>query len=260
MDFYWVYDLPTWQFALLSVIFFVAFAIAGLLIFRKFIFSRIIPQSHNDIVSYFMAGLNAVYGITLGLIAVGAWENFSAVDDAVTREAAALSSLYQDLHLVQTPLGDTLRSQLREYTTYTIKDAWPQQQKGKIPSGGTERLTRFQENLAKVDLKTKTEEIIFAETYAEFNRLIEYRRIRLQNITTALPAAVWYVIFFGAFLNIIITWFFVSDKFHVHLLMMALFAALLGSLVFLVAAMDNPFRGELSVGADAFELILSKMK
>jgi Protein of unknown function (DUF4239) len=260
MDFYWVYDLPTWQFALLCVVFFVAFAISGLLIFRKFIFSRIIPQSHNDIVSYFMAGLNAVYGITLGLIAVGAWENFTAVDDAVTQEAAALSSLYQDLHLVNGPLGDTLRSQLREYATYTINDAWPQQQKGKIPSGGTERLTKFQENLAKIELTNKNQEITFAATYNEFNRLIEFRRIRLQNITTSLPASVWYVIFFGAFLNIIITWFFVSDKFHVHLLMMALFAALLGSLVFLVAAMDNPFRGQLSVGADAFELVLSKMK
>ena len=30
---------------------------------------------------------------------------------------------------------------------------------------------------------------------------------------------------------------------------------LLGSLIFLIAAMDNPFRGEFSVGPDAFQLI-----
>jgi hypothetical protein len=260
MNLYWVYNLPSWQFALLCVLFFVAIAISGLLLLRKFIFSRVIPQSHNDIVSFFMAGLNAVYGITLGLIAVGAWENFSAVDDAVTREAAALSTLYMDVNLVPSPLGDTMKAQLREYTSYTINDAWPQQRMGKVPSGGTERLTKFQTNLSKFDPTTKNQEIALSEIFLQFNRLIEFRRIRLQNISTCLPTAVWYVIFFGAFLNIIITWFFVTDKFRVHVLMTALFAALLGSLVFLVASMDNPFRGELSVGADAFELILSKMK
>jgi hypothetical protein len=33
-------------------------------------------------------------------------------------------------------------------------------------------------------------------------------------------------------------------------------SALLGSLIFLIAAMDNPFRGEFSVSADSFQLLL----
>jgi hypothetical protein len=41
---------------------------------------------------------------------------------------------------------------------------------------------------------------------------------------------------------------------------MTLFASLLGLLVFLTAAMDNPFRGEFSVSPDAFQIVFDNMK
>jgi Protein of unknown function (DUF4239) len=260
MNFYWVYDMPNWQFALLCITFFVVIAVSGLILLRKFIISRFIPQSHNDIVSFFMAGLNAIYGITLGLIAVGAWENFTEIDANVSNEASAISAVYQDTHNITGSLGDSMRAQIKEYTRYTIEDAWPQQRQGLLPHGGSQRLSIFQTTLSQYEPKTKNQEIVLAEIYQQFNKIIELRRIRLQNVTSGLPSAIWYVIFFGAFLNIIITWFFITDKFRVHVLMTVLFAALLGSLVFLVAAMDNPFRGEFSVGSDAFEIVMENMK
>ncbi len=259
MDFFWVYDLPTWQFALMTVAFFVLLAVAGLLAFRRFINTRIIPQAHNDVVSFFMAGLNAIYGITLGLIAVGAWENFNEVDAKVSNEAATLGILAQDIKSVPQPLRDTLKMELKEYLRYTIEDAWPQQRQGKIPKGGTERLARFQHSLEAWEPSTESGKIILEAMFGAYNELISYRRLRLQSTSQGLPSAVWHVIFFGAIINIVITWFFQTDRFRVHVLMTALFAALLGSLVFLVAAMDNPFRGEFSVGTEAFEILLENM-
>lgn len=260
MTLYWLYDLPIWLFATICILFFVLIAVIGLWSLRPFIFKRVIPQAHNDVVSYFMAGMNAIYGITLGLIAVAAWENYSDLDDAVSKEAASLAALYQDVRVFPNPVGDSLRSALKEYTRYTIEEAWPQQQRGMLPIGGTARLTVFQAILLRHEPETRNQEIMMAEIFRQFNHLIELRRIRLQGFDTGLPASVWYVIFFGAILNVIITWFFVFDKFHVHVLMTALFAGLLGSLFFLVAVMDNPFRGHFGVSSEAFEIIYENMK
>jgi Protein of unknown function (DUF4239) len=260
MNIYWIYDLPNWLFAVLCISFFVLFSLAGLLAFRKFIQQKMILQAHNDVVSFFMAGMNAIYGITLGLIAVGAWENFSDIDSNVSQEASAIAALYQDTRPMPVPLADTLRAQIKEYTRYTIEDAWPKQRQGILPHGGTQRLTAVQMTLAKYEPTSKNQEINLAEAYKQFNHIIELRRIRLQNVTSGLPAAIWYVILFGGILNIMINWFFVTDKFRVHLLMTTFFAALLGSLVFLAAAMDNPFRGELSISPEAFEVIYENMK
>jgi Protein of unknown function (DUF4239) len=260
MDIYWVYDLPNWQFALLCITFFVVISLAGLFLLRRFIQQKMILQAHNDVVSFFMAGMNAIYGITLGLIAVGAWENFTEIDSNVSQEASAIAAFYQDTRPMPAPFADTLRAQLKEYVRYTIQDAWPKQRQGILPHGGTQRLTALQMTLSRYEPTSKNQEINLAEAYKQFNSIIQLRRIRLQNVTNGLPAAIWYVILFGGIMNIIITWFFITDKFRVHVIMTVLFAALLGSLVFLVAAMDNPFRGELSISSEAFEIIYENMK
>jgi len=71
--FYWLYDLPTWLFCFISIVACVAFSIVGLLIVNPRI-SRGVTDSdtHNELVSYFLSAAGVFYGITLGLIAVGA--------------------------------------------------------------------------------------------------------------------------------------------------------------------------------------------
>jgi len=42
---------------------------------------------------------------------------------------------------------------------------------------------------------------------------------------------------------------------HVHVILAAVLSLFLGVVIFLVAAMDHPYRGEVSVGPDALELV-----
>jgi hypothetical protein len=58
----------------------------------------------------------------------------------------------------------------------------------------------------------------------------------------------------GAFLNIVLIWM-LDMEIHVHAILATLLSLFLGVVIFLVAAMDNPFRGEVSVGPDALELV-----
>jgi hypothetical protein len=259
MSFYWIYDISNGLFIILCTVFFIFMAIAGLFILRRFITKTVIPQAHNDVVSYFMAGMNAIYGITLGLLAVGAWEKFAEVQRDVQQEAAVLSALYQDVSMIPSPLGDTLKAELKEYCRFTVYDAWPQQRQGKRPKGGTARITKFQNSLVSFDPKTKGLEIVLDKSFDQVNQLVIARNLRLQGVEAGLPAAVWYIILFGGLLNLIINWFFVTDRFRVHILMNVLFSALLGSLIALVAAMDNPFRGDFSVSPAPFESVYEHM-
>lgn len=48
------------------------------------------------------------------------------------------------------------------------------------------------------------------------------------------------------------SWLFVVPNYRIHQILNGPMAALLGLLVFMIAAMDNPFRGEVSVGPEAF--------
>lgn len=261
MNMYWIYDLPTGLFAFLCIGFFILFSVGGFLLFRGIIDTYFMGgDSHNDIVSSAMGGLNGLFSITLGLIAIGAWENFNSVDGNVSQEAAQVSSLYQNIKSVPPPLRDTLQAELKEYVRYTIEEAWPLQQKGIVPHGGTARLTRFQNSLMQFAPTTKGENFVFDNCVQQLTKVAELRRYRLQNVTQGFPASVWMVIMIGCLINIVILWLFKTDSLRVHITVIVLFSALLGLLVFLAAAMDNPFRGELSVSSDAFSIIYENMK
>ena len=113
MTFYWIYDIPNWTLGLLSVVVFASLALIGLFATRP-LARRMLGGSsaHNDVVSAFFGGIGVFYGLALGLIAVGTWENFTEVDSLVGKEAASLASLYRDFDGYPQPLRQKLEREL----------------------------------------------------------------------------------------------------------------------------------------------------
>lgn len=259
MNFFWIYNIPNWLFAIICVGTIITFALIGLFAMRGFI-NRNAMEGHNETLSAFMSGLGALYGITLGLIAVAVWESFDNIQDIVSTEASVVMSVYNDVRRLPEPHRGILVAQLKNYTQYTIKDAWPEQQQGKISKAGIERLQSFYRTLLTFEPANTSQEILLDGAIKNSNQLLTLLESRLDRVKDGLPAAVWYVIFFGALVNIMITWCFKADKFKVYVLGVVLYSGMLGSLIFLIAAMDNPFRGEFSVSPEAFETVLQYIK
>ena len=82
--------------------------------------------------------------------------------------------------------------------------------------------------------------------------------MRLFSVNTCIPAVMWYVVILGAVLTMVMVWLF-DMKLLGHMLLGGRLAAYLGTMIFLIAAMDNPFRGEVSVSAEPFEALYKHM-
>jgi Protein of unknown function (DUF4239) len=117
----------------------------------------------------------------------------------------------------------------------------------------------FRHHLGSFEPSTECQKTLHAEAYREFNRIVELRRTRLKSVVAGLPVALWYVLLVGAFVNIAMTWFFHMRSQRMHFWMTVMFSGLLGLLIFLLAAMDHPFRGEISVGPEAFEMVYEQL-
>ncbi|WP_168221928.1 bestrophin-like domain [Aquisphaera giovannonii] len=251
--FYWIYDVPTHQLALLIAGTFVGFFWIGCIlvrpILRLFVRSR---SGTNDIVGYVLSCFGVFYGLLLGLIAVAAYQNFSQVEASVSSEVNALTALYQDCRSYPEPHAQNLQWLLRDYCRSVIKYSWPLQRRGLIPQGGRVRLVAFQEKLREFNPQTKADEIHHAETLRQFNTFIALRQSRLNAVTTGIPAVMWYVVIVGAVINLAMVWMF-EMRFITQLVLGGLLAFFLGTMIFLIAAMDNPFRGEVSVSPEPFE-------
>jgi hypothetical protein len=256
---YWIYDVPTPTLALLFALVFVGFSWLGTVLIRPllrpFIRSR---NGANDLVGYVLSCFCVFYGLLLGLLAVAAYQNYSQVEATVAQESGSLGTLYRSVSGYPEPERSDLQAILRDHCRYVIEEAWPLQQKGITPEGGVERLGKFQTRLAPFEPKTRSQEAIHAQTLRQFGQYAEIQRSRLYSVTAGIPAVMWYVVVVGSVINIALVWLF-EMKWLSHLFLGGLLAFFLGAVVFLIAAMDNPFRGEVSVTPDAFRFIYEKL-
>jgi hypothetical protein len=259
MNMYWVYDLPNWLFGALTIALTEVIALGGMYATRKWV-RRIHggEHSHNEVVGFYLGAVCVFYGITLGLLAVGTWQTYSDVETRVGEEAAAVGVLYRDVSIFPEPNRSELQSDLRQYTRQIIDVAWPLQRRGIVPQNEGIVLSTLQSHLINFEPQTEGHKALYAEAYRGFDRLAELRGRRLQSVREGLPGPLWTIVLAGAFLSIAVTWFFDMKSQSMHFWMTVMFSALLGLLIFLLAAMDNPFRGEISVSPEPFELVYQR--
>lgn len=257
---FWLYDLPNWLFGTLMVSVFVAFGLVGIELTRRWVPSlHHEGHSYNDIVGFYLGAFTILYGITLGLLMVGVWTNFSEAEAKVDREASTAAALFRDISSYPEPFRSQLQDDLRLFTRNVIDKAWPEQRKGIIPKGNLAVLDSLQHHLAWFDPATEGQKVLHAEAYHKFNDLIEQRRSRIVSSTSGLSTSLWTLVVVGAMINIAVTWFFHVRNTAMHRLMTVLTSSLLGLMIFLLAAMDHPFRGQISVGPEPFEMVYEQL-
>jgi hypothetical protein len=257
---YWVYDLPTWLFGALTVMVFVTLGLAGLYLLRGWV--QHIDNGHhayNHIVGFFLAGVTVLYAVTAGLLAIGAWATFDQAQGKIDHEASALGGLYRDTIAYSEPLRTTMQEDLRRYARQVIDVGWPMQRRGIIPNNASPILSDFQEHFMTFEPQSEGQKILAEETYRAFNDLTESRRARLNSINAEMPGPLWTLVIAGAGICIAVTWFLHTESFIMHVWMTVLFSALLALLIFLIAVLDNPYRGKISVSPEPIERVYQQI-
>ena len=238
-----------------------AFAVVGLLLVRRFVLPRLLIRSADSEFSGTMVqSVMVFYGLAVALIAVGVFETYSDVSTIVSQEAAELGAMYRDASSYPEPIRPVLQQQLRDYAQYVIHTAWPAQQRGQVALGGIEMLNRFQATLTGFEPATDGQKILHGEALRAYNQLIEARSLRLDAVVnTGLPSVLWVVVLAGAFISLIATFFFKVEELRLHAILVMLLAAFMGLIVFMIFAFDRPFRGDLGLKPEPYQLVYDKV-
>lgn len=259
MKLLWIYNIPNWASLLVIVGSTLAVGWIGLYGLRSSVARLHSEQNHNEVISYFWAAVVLFYGVMVGLIAVGVWEQFSSTDEKVAMEASALAALYRDVTPYPEPYRSRLQADLREYTYNVIHTSWPLQRKRIIPTETNEILWHFQADLTSFQPRMYSENALHVEALHTYNTLVELRRMRLHNVQSGLPPAVWVVVALGAVITLSVASVFKTTSFTVHFWMVTLTAVLLGLIIWLLVVLDHPFLGEVSIGPEPFEQVYTSL-
>lgn len=236
------------------------FAVVGLLVVRRRVLPRLrIDEADSEFTGSMLQSVMVFYGLAVALIAVTVFETYSDTTKVVTGEATALNALYRDVTSYPEPIRTELQHRLHDYTDYVIHQAWPLQQQGKIPAGGFEHITRFQALLTSFEPATEGQKILHGETLRAYNLLIQSRRLRLDAVGTGLPTVMWAVIVIGAFIGLSASFFFKVQDARLHLVEVLLLAVFIGLIIFMILTLDRPFRGNLGIRADPYQLVYDQL-
>src|SRR5262245_13002292 len=251
-----ILDLPLWITGTAIVGGLCVYALLGLLLVRRRVLSRLrLRTEDSEFSGALVQAVMVFYGLAVALIAVNVWQTHSDVAKIVSEEATAVAALYRDVSSYPEPIRSKLQEQLKAYLEYVVRDAWPLQRKGQVPSGGVELVNRFQATLASFEPSTDGQRILHAEALRAYNETILARRLRLDAVGTHLPGILWFVIFAGALIGISSSFFFRVEDVRVHAIQVVLLAAFIGLVIFMTVALDRPFCGDLGLGPEPYRLV-----
>jgi Protein of unknown function (DUF4239) len=236
------------------------FAVVGLWLVRRRVLPRLrVRTEESEFTGAMLQSVMVFYGLAVALIAVTVFQTYSDSSKLVTGEATAINSLYRDVTSYPEPIRTELQKLLRAYTDQVINGAWPLVRRGKIPTAGLEHMTRFQAALDKFEPVTEGQKLLHGETLRAYNQLIQARRLRLDAVTTGLPTVMWAVIVIGAFISLSASFFFKVEDARLHIIEVLLLAVFIGLVIFMIVALDRPFRGDLGVRADPYQLVYDQL-
>jgi len=251
-----IYDLPNWLIGIMTV-----FVMSGIALGGFYLWKKCIKWENNEDANGNAIAILGVVAMVLSLLlafsAVSVWEAYSGADSAAAAEASVSGELVRDLAVYGIDAKPS-RMAVRDYLNSVITDEWIAMSKGENAETSAHKFNVIFHKIALIEPKNKQQEILLAEIWGKVNQLNEYRRGRL-NIASgsAVPGALWGTIIFGIIFNYILFFLLPYNKFNRFLL--AVYAAMLGLLLFFIIVMDHPFTGSVSVSPYAYEQAIKSM-
>jgi ABC-type branched-subunit amino acid transport system permease subunit len=106
---------------------------------------------------------------------------------------------------------------------------------------------------------TEGQKLLHGETLHAYSQMIEARRLRLDAVNTGLPGIMWCVIIVGALVSLSSTFFFEIEDTRLQKIQVVLLTLFVGLIIFIIFALDRPFRGDLGLQPDAYRLIYDQL-
>ena len=255
-----IFDVPLWIAGPGIVGVLCLFSVVGLLVVRRRLLTRLrIEGTDSEFTGAMLQSVMVFYGLAVALIAVTVFETYSDTSKIVTGEATSLNALYRDVSSYPDPIRLDLQQRLRDYTVQIIQEAWPMQRRGQIPAAGIEHMSQFQSVLDKFEPVTEGQKLLHGETLRAYNQLIQARRQRLDAVSTGLPGIMWAVIVIGAFISLGASFFFKVEDARLHVIEVLMLATFIGLIIFMILSLDRPFRGDLGIRADPYQLVYDQI-
>lgn len=253
----WLESLPTGDAGIVVVGGFVIFALALGYLASRFT-SEKVRKEHNDRAGFILAVIGVIYAVLLAFVAIGTWERFQQAEARSYDEASAVATVYRDAGSF--PQGARLRKTIRAYVFSVINVEWPRMKRGQRSELSNALLEAADRDVRSLPADSPRLQNIAAQMLSAMDTALADRRARLTIDSSGISRIMWTTLIAGAVVTVAFTFLFGFDQTLMQQLMIGGLSFLIGLVLFLIVALDYPFRGSISVEPEAFRALLEGFK
>jgi uncharacterized membrane protein len=232
-------------------------AVGGVILVQRLV-STERRRQHNDVAGFIYAVLGVAYAVLLGLMLIAVWEQWNAADATVTEEANELAGIFWFAHALPQPEGRHIQELARTYAQVVVEEEWPLMAQGRSSPKAWATLDELRATILGLNPTTGAQQVRYTQLLEQLHGLGDARRARLLVAEEGLPNILWVVLILGGVITVGFTYLFGLDSTLVHLLMVGALALIISLSLFTVAALDQPFKGDVHIHPAAFEQVLER--
>ena len=234
-------------------------AVAGLTLVQRLVPSRL-RQQHNDVAGFIYAVLGVIYAVLIALVVIAVWEDFAVARDTVEREASELDDVFRLAHSLPDPEGRQLQELAGSYAQVVVDEEWALMAQRRTSPRAWDLLDEMTIRFENVEVRTKAEEVLYAEALDRMNELEDARNARLVEAGEGIPIVLWGVLVGNGIVVVGFAYLFGVENTLVHKLMVGALALVISSVLFAIGVLEHPFSGDVRVSPEAFELVLERFE
>jgi hypothetical protein len=217
-------------------------------------------QAHHEVAGFLFGVIGVMYAVLLAFVVFVVWEQYEDAKVAATREANQIGDLCRLAQGFPVPLRQAIWRRARSYAGLVVGEEWEAMARGEMSPRAQGTMDDLWRLYATIEPRTPGQSAIYAESLARLGQLSDDRRLRLHAGRDAIPRVLWMLLWFGGLITVPFTYFFGVRSFRSQALMTAALTGMIAAILFLIAALDHPFRGDARVTPDAFQFILKRME
>jgi hypothetical protein len=236
-------------------ILYISFSVFGLAIFSRITKNKF-GESNNELVINTLNISGVLFSLFITFVVVTVWNNWEKMDAQIATEANAISNMYSQTHHLPESKRAPLRLAIKEYTNSLITDEWPAMAHDKPSEKTQDAFMRLRVEIHGLYKLPGDNKYFYSCIYPIYIQLSDLRRTRIHRTLSYLPAMVWYILFTGSFVTIIISFFYRSQNIVIQYIMNFFVALMFSMGMFICYDLNNPFRGESKISNKPFQILI----
>ncbi len=247
---------PLWVSGILLVGLGTVLSMLGPVVVRRYVKLEKLAVN-NEVAGFKFATVGVLYAVLLAFSVIVVWQKYSDAEVTVMKEGGAAAALYHLANGLDKPQGAALSKALTGYLESAISDEWPAMERGVASHKTWEHLNAIYATLLTPNSAAPRNTAVMPEIFSQLDVLTQTRRVRLAAAEGAIPGVLWAVLFGGAVVTIVFTFFFGTKNLRAQVLMAGMLAILILSELLITVVIDKPFTGSIKVSPEPLAVILT---